>query len=121
MEKDDTTPREIPQEIRIGKLSLSFFMKVKYEMDWPHLEGTDRVMACYREWKRYKRLRKRTPDRRTRKFLKEDMLYEFDELVDAILSLSPRECAELRAKTKSDVLYHLLLCYGHSQYMAREP
>lgn len=116
MEKDDTTPGEVHE-----KLSPSFFISLKYEMDWPHLEGIPRVIACYREWKRYKRLRKHTPDRRTRKFLKEDILYEFDELVDAILTLTPRECAEIRAKVRSDLLYQLLLCYGHSQYMAREP
>lgn len=96
-----------------------------YEMDWPTLEGIPRVIACYREWKRYKRLRKhlkrKGEDRRTRKFLKEDMLYEFDELVDAILCLTPKECAELRSKVHSDLLYHLLLTYGHSQYIAREP
>ena len=96
-----------------------------YEMDWPTLEGVPRVIACYREWKRYKRLRKHLKrqgeDRRTRKFLKEDMLYEFDELVDAILCLNPRECADLRSKVRSDLLYHLLLTYGHSQYIAREP
>jgi hypothetical protein len=90
-------------------------------MDWLHLEGTDRVIACYREWKRYKKLKTHAPDRRTRKFLKEDMRYEFDELVDAILCLTPRECSQLRAKVHSEFLYDLLLCYGHSQYMAREP
>ena len=94
-------------------------------MDWPSLEGIPRVLACYREWKRYKRLMKHNKrhgeDRRTRKFLKEDMLYEFDELVDAILSLPPRDCAQLRAKVRSEVLYHLLLTYGQSQYIDREP
>jgi len=102
-------------------LRLLFFIRIKYEMDWSHLEGIDRVIVCYREWKRYKKLRKHTLDRRTRKFLKEDMRYEFDELVDAILCLSPRECSQLRAKVHSEFLYDLLLCYGHSQYMAREP
>lgn len=91
------------------------------KMDWPSLEGIPRVLACYREWKRYKRLRKHTTDKKLRKYLKQDIHLEFDELVDAILCLQPRECTELRAKVRSDFLYHLLLCYGHSQYIAREP
>lgn len=105
----------------LEKLSDPFFMYLKYEMDWLSLEGIPRVKACYREWKRYKRARKHAPDRQSRKYLKQDIRYEFEELVDAILCLQPRECYELRAKVKSDFLYHLLLTYGHSQYIAREP
>lgn len=94
---------------------------VYIKMDWPNLEGVPRVMACYKEWKHYKRLRKHASDKKLRKFLKQEIRNEFDELVDAILCLGSKECAELRNTVHSDCLYHLLMCYGHSQYIAREP
>ncbi len=81
-------------------------------MDWLSLEGIPRVKACYSVWKRCCReLKQKKIPRQSRKYLKEDMRYEFDELIDAILCLQPKEYQELLSTVKSDLLYQLLKTY----------
>jgi hypothetical protein len=96
-------------------------------MDWCHLEGVERVMAAYREWRQYSReLRECSRDLRCKKdgliskdllkthkrFLKEDVQIELDELIDSILSLTPKEHQHLLNTVKSDKLYRLLSRYS---------
>jgi hypothetical protein len=81
-------------------------------MDWLSLEGIPRVNACYRVWKRRRRdLKQKNIPRQSRKYLKEDVRYEFDELIDAILCLHPREYTQLLSQVKSNKLYQLLRLY----------
>jgi hypothetical protein len=84
-------------------------------MDWCHLEGIERVMVSYRVWRQCCRdlryLRKVKYDPLHKRILKEDVQIEFDELVDAILSLTHKEYAQLLQTVKSDRLYHLLYLY----------
>ena len=49
--------------------------------------------------------------KQTKKFMKEDAQYEFDELIDAILSLNSNELNEMLRTVKSDRLYHLIQTY----------
>jgi hypothetical protein len=69
-------------------------------MDWLSLEGVPRVKASYQVWKRSRRLLRHAKKqhhvlRQTVRFLKEDVQNEYDELVDAILSLNPDEFNQL--------------------------
>ena len=69
-------------------------------MDWLSLEGIPRVNASYQVWKRARRILRHARKqpcvaRQTIRFLKEDVQYEYDELVDAILSLSRDEFRSL--------------------------
>jgi hypothetical protein len=84
-------------------------------MDWCHLEGIDRVMVSYRVWRQccrdLRHLRKNNHDPLHKRILKEDVQIEFDELVDAILSLTPKEHTQLLHSVKSDRLYQLLCLY----------
>jgi hypothetical protein len=90
-------------------------------MDWCHLEGVERVMAAYREWRQYSReLRRCKKDgliskdllKTHKRFLKEDVQIELDELIDSILSLTPKEHQHLLNTVKSDKLYRLLSRYS---------
>jgi len=90
-------------------------------MDWCHLEGVERVMAAYREWRQYSReLRRCKKDgliskdllKRHKRILKEDVQIELDELIDSILSLTPKEHQHLLNTVKSDKLYRLLSRYS---------
>lgn len=97
-------------------------------MDWCHLEGVERVMAAYHEWRQYSRelrqcssdLRCKKDDRKISKdllkthkrFLKEDVRIELDELIDSILSLTPKEHEHLLNTVKSNKLYRLLSRYS---------
>jgi hypothetical protein len=84
-------------------------------MDWVYLEGIQRVMVSYKVWRQTCRaLRKAKKDqvpKQSRKFLKEDIAYEFDELIDAILSLTHKELNEMLESVTSDRLFHLIQTY----------
>jgi hypothetical protein len=85
-------------------------------MDWLSLEGIPRVKASYQVWKRCKRLLRHTRrqshvSRKTLRFLKEDVENEYDELVDAILSLTRDECKTMLSSVKYGGLYDLLCLY----------
>ena len=58
-------------------------------MEWVYLEGIQRVNVSY----------------------KEDVQYEFDELVDSILCLNPNELSEMLRTVRSDRLFHLIQLY----------
>jgi hypothetical protein len=82
-------------------------------MDWLSLEGIPRVKASYQVWKRCKRVLRHTRKqphvmKKTLRFLKEDVENEYDELVDAILSLNRDEFKRLLISVKSGRLYHLM-------------
>ena len=82
-------------------------------MDWLSLEGIPRVKASYQVWKRTKRLLRHTRNqphvlRQTVRFLKEDVQNEYDELVDAILSLSRDEFRRLWRDLKPGRLSRLM-------------
>lgn len=82
-------------------------------MDWLSLEGVPRVKASYQVWKRCRRLLRHTrkqPNvlRQTIRFLKEDVQNEYDELVDAILSLNCNEFRQLLVSVKSGRLYGIM-------------
>ena len=82
-------------------------------MDWLSPEGIPRVIASYRVWKRTKRLLRHTRNqphvlRQTVRFLKEDVQNEYDELVDAILSLSRDEFRRLWTDLKPGRLSRLM-------------
>jgi hypothetical protein len=81
-------------------------------MDWLSLEGVPRVKASYQVWKRCRRLLRHTRKqphvlRQTVRFLKEDVQNEYEELVDAILSLNRNEFRQLLTEIKPGRLYHL--------------
>jgi hypothetical protein len=81
-------------------------------MDWLSLEGIPRVKASYQVWKRCRRLLRHTRKqphvlRQTVRFLKEDVQNEFEELVDAILSLNRNEFRQLLTEIKPGRLYDL--------------
>lgn len=84
-------------------------------MFWCNLEGIERVMVSYRVWRQccrdLRHLRKTNNDPLHKRILKEDVQIEMDELVDAILSLTPNEHSQLLQSVKSDRLYHLLCLY----------
>jgi len=87
-------------------------------MDWLSLEGIPRVKASYQVWKRCKRILRHTRKqphvlRKTLRFLKEDVQYEFEELVDAILSLNRREFTQLLNELKPGRLYDLACSLEH--------
>jgi hypothetical protein len=91
-------------------------------MDWCHLEGVERVMVAYHEWRQYSReLRRCKKDYRFeskdllkthKRILKEDVQIELDELIDSILSLTPKEHQLLLDTVKSNKLYRLLSRYS---------
>jgi hypothetical protein len=81
-------------------------------MDWLSLEGIPRVKASYQVWKRCRRLLRHTRKqphvlRQTVRFLKEDVQNEYEELVDAILSLNRNEFRQLLTEIKPGRLYDL--------------
>jgi hypothetical protein len=85
-------------------------------MEWVYLEGIERVNVSYKVWRQTKRsFRKAKKDpsisRESRKFLKEDVKNEFDELVDAILCLRPNELNEMLHTVRSDRLFQLIQLY----------
>lgn len=85
-------------------------------MDWLSLEGIPRVNASYQVWKRCRRLLRHTRKqsnvlRQTVRFLKEDVQYEHDELVDAILSLNHDDFKLLLRTVKPGRLHDLLCLY----------
>jgi len=87
-------------------------------MEWCHLEGVERVMVSYKVWRqccrelRHERKNKNDPlYKKQKRFLKEDIQIELDELIDAILSLTPKEHEQLLESVKSDKLYRLLYLY----------
>jgi hypothetical protein len=83
-------------------------------MEWCNLEGIQRVRVSYRVWRqccRELRHNRKNKDSLYKRILKEDVQIEFDELVDAILSLSAKEYAQLLETVKSDRLYQLLSLY----------
>ena len=82
-------------------------------MEWVYLEGIQRVMVSYKVWRQTRRTfrnskRDPTVSRLSLKFLKEDVEYEYDELIDAILSLQSSELNEMLRTVKSDRLYQLI-------------
>ena len=81
-------------------------------MDWLSLEGIPRVKASYQVWKRCKRVLRHTRKhpqvlRQTVRFLKEDVQNEYEELVDAILSLNRHEFRQLLLELKPGRLYDI--------------
>lgn len=85
-------------------------------MDWLSLEGIPRVKVSYQVWKRCRRLLRHTRhqshvSRKTLRFLKEDVENEYDELVDAILSLTHDESKSMLSSVKYGRLYDLLCLY----------
>ena len=83
-------------------------------MDWLSLEGIPRVRFSYKVWKRCRKLLRHTRKqphvlRQTIRFLKEDVQNEYDELVDAILSLNQADFSQLLMTVKSGRLYALML------------
>lgn len=84
-------------------------------MEWVDLEGIQRVKVSYRVWKQCCRdLRHARKDpilKKHKRFLKEDVQIEFDELVDSILCLTAKEHATMMETVKSDLLYKLLYTY----------
>jgi len=86
-------------------------------MDWLSLEGIPRVKASYQVWKRCKRVlrhtRKQPVLKKTLRFLKEDVENEYDELVDAILSLNAKEFRQLLLELKPGRLYDLARSLGN--------
>jgi hypothetical protein len=85
-------------------------------MQWVHLEGIQRVDVSYRVWRQcVKDLRRARKDpilKSHKRFLKEEVRMEFDELVDSILSLTVNEHHQLLQSVKHDRLYQLLLLYS---------
>lgn len=82
-------------------------------MEWVYLEGINRVNVSYKVWRQTRRsLRTAKKDpavsRQSIKFLKEDVEYEYDELIDAILSLQSSELNDMLRTVKSDRLYQLI-------------
>jgi len=79
------------------------------------LEGIQRVNVSYKVWRQTSRsLRKAKKEhapKQSIKFLKEDVQYEFDELVDSILCLNSNELREMLDTVKSDRLFHLIQFY----------
>jgi len=84
-------------------------------MEWVYLEGIRRVKVSYKVWRHtcrtLRRAKKNHVSKQTRKFLKEDIQNELDELIDAILSLTPSETNEMLLSVKSDRLFHLIQTY----------
>jgi hypothetical protein len=87
-------------------------------MEWCHLEGTERVIVSYRVWRqccrdlRDERKYKTNPlHKQQKRFLKEDVQIELDELIDSILSLTPKEHEHMLKTVKKDKLYRLLYLY----------
>ena len=84
-------------------------------MEWVYLEGIQRVNVSYKVWRQTSRsLRKAKKEhapKQSIKFLKEDVQYEFDELVDSILCLNSNELREMLDTVKSDRLFHLIQFY----------
>ena len=81
-------------------------------MDWLSLEGVPRVKASYQVWKRCRRVLRHTRKqphvlRQTVRFLKEDVQNEYEELVDAILSLNRNEFRQLLTELKPGRLYDI--------------
>ena len=87
-------------------------------MDWVSLEGSDRVLVAFREWKYCCRIlrhaRKARAPRHIRKFFKQDMLYEYDELIYSILSLTPLQSQNLLNSIHNPLLYFLVLHFSRS-------
>lgn len=82
-------------------------------MEWVYLEGIQRVNVSYKVWRQTRRTLRTarkdpTVSRQSIKFLKEDVEYEYDELIDAILSLQSSELNEMLRTVKSDRLYQLI-------------
>lgn len=84
-------------------------------MEWVYLEGIHRVNISYKVWRQTSRslrkAKKENTPKQTKKFLKEDVQYEFDELIDSILCLHPSELDEMLQTVKSERLYHLIQTY----------
>lgn len=85
-------------------------------MEWVYLEGIQRVNVSYKVWRQTRRaLRHAKKDpatsKRSIKYLKEDVQYELDELIDAILCLRSKELDELLQNLKSERLYQLIQTY----------
>jgi hypothetical protein len=93
-----------------------FFYWIKLKMEWVHLEGIQRVEVSYRVWRQCCRdLRSARKDpvlRKHKRFLKEEVQMEYDELVDSILSLTVKEHSQLLQSVKHDRLYQLLVLYS---------
>ena len=81
-------------------------------MEWVYLEGIQRVNVSYKVWRQTRRMlrtaKKENASKQSIKFLKEDVEYEYDELIDAILSLQPSELNDMLRTVKSDRLYQLI-------------
>jgi len=84
-------------------------------MEWVHLEGIQRVEVSYRVWRQcvkdLRLARKDTTLRKHKRFLKEEVTLEYDELIDSILSLTAKEHHQLLLSVKKDRLYQLLVLY----------
>ena len=87
-------------------------------MDWLSLEGIPRVRFSYKVWKRCLRTLRHTRKqphvlRQTVRFLKEDVQNEYDELVDAVLSLNQDEFRDLFLSIKHNRLYYIMSTLQH--------
>jgi hypothetical protein len=84
-------------------------------MEWCNLEGTERVLVSYRVWRQccrdLREVKKKKDPLKQKRFLKEDVQMELDELIDSILSLTPKEHEQMLKTVKSDKLYRLLYQY----------
>ena len=79
-------------------------------MDWLSLEGIPRVKTAYKVWKQSVRTLRHAKhaSRKTLRYLKDDVQNEYDELVDAILSLTHNEFLELHRSIRHNRLYDLM-------------
>jgi hypothetical protein len=84
-------------------------------MEWVYLEGIQRVNVSYKVWrqtaKSLRKAKKECAPKQTIKFLKEDVQYEFDELVDSILCLNSNELREMLQTVKRERLFNLIQLY----------
>ena len=84
-------------------------------MEWVYLEGIKRVNVSYKVWRQtarsLRKAKKECAPKQTIKFLKEDVQYEFDELIDSILCLNSNELQEMLQTVKRERLFHLIQLY----------
>jgi len=101
--------------VKIDSFLSHLSIRARNHMEWVYLEGIQRVNVSYKVWRQtYRVLRRAKKDhasKQTLKFLKEDVLYEFDELIDAILCLNPNELNEMLRTVTSDRLFQLIQTY----------
>ena len=84
-------------------------------MEWCHLEGIERVNVSYRVWRQccrdLREVKKNKDPFIKKRFLREDIQMELDELIDSIISLTPKEHDQMLKTVKNHKLYRLLCLY----------